>query len=77
MPFTTALGSWAKGNPTLYPRLAAGQGGLPLESTAMIDHVQAVDASRVLKRYGTLSQRAFEQIETGLEQLLGSTKGEQ
>lgn len=66
VPLTRATGSC---NPTLYPRLAAGQGGLPLDSTAMIDHVQAVDATRVLKRYGTLENEAFAAIKTGLEKM--------
>ena len=71
VPLTTATGAWVDGNPTLYPRLAAGQGGLPLSSTALVDHVQAVDATRVLKRYGTLDQEAYAPIKTGLEQMFG------
>lgn len=69
VPLTKATGSWAESNPILYPRLRAGQGGLPLDSTAMIDHVQAVDATRVLKRYGTLENEAFAPIKTGLEKM--------
>ena len=71
VPLTKATGEWVDNNPTLYPRLAAGQGGLPLNSTALIDHVQAVDATRVLKRYGTLDQEAYATIRTGLEQMFG------
>jgi mRNA interferase MazF len=69
VPLTRATGAWADNNPALYPRLTAGQGGLPLSSTAMIDHVQAIDAARVLKRYGTLEGEAFTAIRTGLEKL--------
>lgn len=71
VPLTKATGGWARDNPTLYPRLAAGQGGLPLESTVLIDHVQAVDATRALKRYGTLHADAYRPIQTGLEQMFG------
>lgn len=71
VPLTKASGPWVEINPTLYPRLTAGQGGLPLESTALIDHVQAVDATRVLKRYGTLEADAFRPILEGLEKMLG------
>ena len=71
VPLTRAYGAWAKANPLLYPRLAAGQGGLPVESTALVDHVQAVDATRVLKRYGTLDDETSAPIRRGLERLLG------
>lgn len=75
VPLTKATGAWAANNPTLYPRLAPGQGGLPLASTALIDHVQALDAKRVLKRYGTLSDKAFSPLRIGLEVMFGFRKG--
>jgi mRNA interferase MazF len=69
VPMTKTTGSWAESNPTLYPRLEAGQGGLPSSSTAMIDHVQAIDATRVLKQYGTLEDETFNLIKTGLQKM--------
>lgn len=69
VPLTKAAGSWAKNNPTLYPRLKAGQGGLNLDSTALIDQVQAVDASRIIKGYGYLKPDEFGPIQTGLEKM--------
>lgn len=69
VPLTKATGPWAASNPTLYPRLTAGQGGLPLDSTALIDHVQAVDATRVIKRLGALEGEALAPITTGLEKM--------
>lgn len=71
VPLTTATGLWIRGNPTLYPRLSAGQGGLNMDTTAMIDHVQAIDATRVQKVYGTLTLDEFGPIRIGLEQIFG------
>lgn len=71
VPLTTATGQWIRSNPTLYPRLSAGQGGLNLDTTAMIDHVQAVDAARVSKFFGTLTLDEFAPIKNGLEQMFG------
>ena len=69
VPLTTATGPWIRGNPTLYPHLSAGQGGLNMDTTAMIDHVQAIDVTRVQKVYGTLTLDEFAPIKTGLEQM--------
>lgn len=71
VPLTTATGRWIRDNPTLYPHLSAGQGGLNLATTAMIDHVQAVDAMRVQEFFGTLTLDEFTPIRTGIEQMFG------
>lgn len=74
VPLTTAKGQWIRNNPTLYPYLSAGQGGLNMDTTAMIDHVQAIDDTRVQKVFGTLSLDEFAPIRTGLEQMFGFGK---
>ena len=74
VPLTKATGDWTTRNPTLYPRLAAGQGGLPLASTALVDQVQAVDKTRVVKGYGYLNPDEFTPIRAGLEQMFGLSR---
>lgn len=69
VPLTTATGQWFRDNPTLYPYLGAGQAGLNRDAVAMIDHIQAVDAARIQKFIGTLSNDEFAPIRTGLERM--------
>ncbi len=75
VPLTKAAGHWADLNPTLYPRLKAGQGGLNLDSTAMIDHVQAVDETRIIKGFGILKPDELRPIKAGLEQMFSFGDG--
>lgn len=72
VPLTKATGRWVERNPVLYPRFKAGQGGLSLDSTALIDHVQAVDRTRVIKGYGYLTADEFAPIKVGLERMLAA-----
>lgn len=69
VPLTTATGQWFRDNPTLYPYLGTGQGGLNQDAVAMIDHVQAVDAARIQKFFGAMSDMEFAPIKAGLERM--------
>jgi mRNA interferase MazF len=71
VPLTSQVGAWAGANPTLYPVLQADQAGLEVDSVAMVDHVQAVDAQRVVKVFGTLTPDEYAPIKSGLEVMFG------
>lgn len=71
VPVTTFRDNdWAIANPTLYPILEPGEGGLATRSVALVDQVRALDVSRVKVRKGTIKPQAFSQIEAGLRSLL-------
>lgn len=70
VPLTTATGKWAEANPTLYPTLPAGAGGLPARSTVLLDQIQAVDATRVRKYFGTLEPVEYATLRQGIVQML-------
>ena len=70
VPLTTDRGhAWAAANPTLYPALAAGTGGLSVASLALVDQARAIDAARVLGRRGTLTDAELAPIQAGLRAL--------
>lgn len=77
VPLTTATGPWATANPVLYPPLEPGQGGLPQRSTALLDHIQALDVKRVRKFYGSLDADGYQPIAHGLEQMFDFDGGGQ
>jgi mRNA interferase MazF len=56
----------------LFPTLAAGVGGLPLESTALIFQTMVLDVRRVSGRLGVLNDLEFAPIRTGLQALFGA-----
>lgn len=62
VPLTTQAREWTDHNPTLYPQLDAGNGGLICPSVAMLDQVRAVDAVRLTTYPGTLSRAAYAPI---------------
>ncbi|MHC5777476.1 type II toxin-antitoxin system PemK/MazF family toxin [Nostoc sp.] len=68
-PLTTQSGSWAFNNPSLYPRLLAGAGGLPLSSILLLDQTRGLDINRVLAYLGTLTSKQYVTITNGLRQL--------
>ena len=59
------------GKGALYPRLAAGSGGLRKRSYALVDQVRSVGKRRVVRAYGLLSPEEMDQIDEGLELFLG------
>lgn len=65
-PLTTQTGSWALNNPSLYPRLEAGVGGLSKSSIVLLDQVRGLDISRVLGYMGTLTPQQYAPIVEGL-----------
>ena len=68
-PLTTQSGSWVFNNPSLYPRLSAGAGGLPLSSIVLLDQTRGLDINRVLAYLGTLIPEGSVPILNGLTQL--------
>ena len=70
VPLTTFRGqSWQAASPALYPVLPAGAGGIAVDSIALLDQTQAVDATRVGSLVGLLTMADFTPIEAGLRQL--------
>lgn len=53
VPLTTQTGLWSRQNPSLYPCLEAGVGGLPQLSIVLLDQLRSIDARRVLAYLGT------------------------
>ncbi|MHC5936001.1 type II toxin-antitoxin system PemK/MazF family toxin [Nostoc sp.] len=68
-PLTTQSGSWVFNNPSLYPRLLAGAGCLPLSSILLLDQTRGLDINRVLAYLGTLTSEQYVPITNGLRQL--------
>jgi len=68
-PMTTQLREWVTVSPALYPVLEAGVGGLTRQSAVMLDHLRGIDAERVVRPLGQLSDDAYRPIRTGLEQM--------
>ena len=69
-PLTSATGDWVSAGGGLYPLLRAGTGGLSRDSVVMLEHLRGVDATRVLRRLGSLSAEAYAPIRGGLEAML-------
>ncbi|NJM71489.1 MAG: type II toxin-antitoxin system PemK/MazF family toxin [Scytonema sp. RU_4_4] len=65
-PLTTQSGSWALNNPSLYPRLEAGAGGLPQSSIVLLDQTRGLDINRVVAYLGTLTSEQYAPILNGL-----------
>lgn len=55
----------------VYPRLARGAGGLPSDSTVLLDQLLALDPAHVTGRAGTLTDAEFAPIRAGLRAILG------
>lgn len=68
-PLTTQSGSWAFNNPSLYPRLEAGAGGLSKSSIVLLDQTRALDISRIVAYLATLTPEQYAPIFNGLMQL--------
>ncbi len=70
VPFTTSASDYAANSPALYPQFLAGQGGLPLDSVALCDHVRSLGVSRILARLGSLSPEEYAPVEAALQGML-------
>lgn len=66
VPVTGTIGTGA-----LYPVLSAGASGLVKQSSALIDHLRAVDKRRIRRIFGTVSASELDAIDQGLELFLG------
>lgn len=66
VPVTGTLGAGA-----LYPVLRPGASGLVKESSALIDHLRAVDKRRVRQVFGHVSTSELAAIDQGLGLFLG------
>jgi mRNA interferase MazF len=54
----------------LFPTLAAGSGGLPLESTALVYQLMVLDTTRVTGTLGTLTIEEYAPILEGIKAML-------
>lgn len=66
VPLTGTPGAGA-----LYPKVAAGTGGLRKDSWALTDQVRSVDKRGVVAVYGVLDAPALEAVDEGLRLFLG------
>lgn len=66
IPVTGTLGAGA-----LYPAVDAGTSGLVKRSSALIDHLRAIDKRRVRRIFGRVSSGELAAIDQGLELFLG------
>ena len=62
--------SWAVTSPTLYPKLAAGEAGLPQNSIVLLDQVRAIDLNRIVRYLGSLSSNRYRPILNSLQAML-------
>lgn len=72
VPLTTRAGRWADANPSVYVGLGAGAGGLPFESTALLDQVGSIDVRRIQGYLGMLSDEDSVKILTRLRSMFWS-----
>jgi mRNA interferase MazF len=66
VPVTGTTGTGA-----LYPVLKPGASGLVKESSALIDHLRAIDKRRIRRIFGRVSATELIAIDQGLELFLG------
>jgi mRNA interferase MazF len=62
VPLTTREDRWATANPSVYVGLSAGAGGLPFESTALLDQIGSIDVRRIQGYLGTLGDKDSAEI---------------
>ena len=68
-PLTTQSGKWTQRNSVIYPRLAAGTGGLSQDSIVLLDQIRAIDARRMIAYLGTLTSTEYAPILAGLQHI--------
>ncbi len=66
VPLTSQIGEWVTENAELYPHITAGSGGLIKDSIALLDHLRAVDETRIHAYIGTLPSKEFKPIFSSL-----------
>lgn len=70
VPLTTQIESWATRSPDLYPQLSAGTAGLARQSVVLLDHLRAVDLSRIRGFIGRLKAQVFNPMRQNLQRML-------
>jgi mRNA interferase MazF len=71
IPLTTDKGqTWANASPDLYPRFAAGIGGLNSPSIVLLDQVRALDINRIAAYRGSLTVEEYEPILLALGRMI-------
>lgn len=68
-PLTTQIGKWVERNPMLYPVLSAGTGNLTQDSVVLLDQIRAVDAQRIVRYVGCLSEEEYLPIAAGIGEI--------
>ncbi|MBF0409316.1 MAG: type II toxin-antitoxin system PemK/MazF family toxin [Candidatus Riflebacteria bacterium] len=61
---------WALTSTTIYHRVYAGEGGIKLDSLALLDQIQVLDINRVHKLVGELGTNSFSVIKQKIGKLL-------
>ncbi|MBT9587623.1 type II toxin-antitoxin system PemK/MazF family toxin [bacterium] len=77
VPLTTQEGAWVGENPTVYPTIRRGAGGLPLPSVVLLDQIRSVDARRIGGYLGCLSGQDFSPITSGVRGLIGQSSNDE
>ena len=62
--------SWAVISPTLYPKLAANEAGLPQNSIILLDQLRAIDLNRIVRYLGSFSSDRYRPIFNNLQTML-------
>ncbi len=70
-PLTTSIDAWTSTDASLYPVLKAGAGGLPRDSVVLIEHARGIDAARVVRRLGKLTDDEYAPIRQVIEKMFG------
>ena len=61
-PLTSQHAAWIKADPSLYPLLLKGVGGLVQDSAVLLEHARGIDAARIVRQLGTLTDDEYNPI---------------
>ena len=70
-PLTSQHYAWRRVDSSLYPLLKKGVGGLTQDSAVLCEHARGIDATRIVRQLGTLTEDEYEPIRTVLERMFG------
>lgn len=70
-PLTSQHEAWVRVDPSLYPLLKKGVGGLVHDSAVLLEHARGVDAARVVRRLGKLTPEQYAPVRQLLEHMFG------
>jgi len=63
--------AWVTAAPDLYPVLRAGAGGLRVDSVVLVDQTRALDASRVSRYLGALTEQEYAPVRAAVRLTFG------